>query len=175
MKKYISILRWINVWWKRKILMKDLKELYYSLGFKNVITYIQSWNVIFESDKQVKDILENIEETITKNYDFLVPVIIKTFEEIDEAIKINPFIKNSIEKLHLTFLSDIPDNKLIKKIEEFNFQEDKFEIIWKNVFILCKGKYYESKFTNNFFEKKLKVRASTRNWKTVTKLYELSM
>lgn len=52
MTKYISILRGINVGGKRKILMADLRELYKSLGFENIVTYIQSGNVIFESKKK---------------------------------------------------------------------------------------------------------------------------
>ncbi len=52
METYISLLRGINVSGQRKILMSDLKALYEALKLKDVVTYIQSGNVIFKSDKQ---------------------------------------------------------------------------------------------------------------------------
>jgi uncharacterized protein (DUF1697 family) len=72
--KYISLLRGINVAGKKKILMADLKELYLSLGFKNVITYIQSGNILFESNVVTNDIVATIEKAIADKYDFDVPV-----------------------------------------------------------------------------------------------------
>ena len=58
---YISLLRGINVSGKNKILMADLKTLYESLSFKNVTTYIQSGNVIFESHsaKKLQELISN--------------------------------------------------------------------------------------------------------------------
>ena len=53
MDKYISILRGINVGGNRKILMKDLKVLFEKLVFLKVETFIQSGNVVFESEKTV--------------------------------------------------------------------------------------------------------------------------
>ena len=76
MQKYISILRGINVGGKRKILMKDLKEVYQNLEFLDVQTYIQSGNVIFESDNLDKrEISNKIEKAIFDTYNFEVPVI----------------------------------------------------------------------------------------------------
>ncbi|HHD79080.1 MAG TPA: DUF1697 domain-containing protein, partial [Epsilonproteobacteria bacterium] len=78
MMRYISLLRGINVSGKKKIIMKDLKALYESLDFKDVITYIQSGNVIFESDEQESILIEKIEEAIEEHYGFDVPVQIRT-------------------------------------------------------------------------------------------------
>jgi uncharacterized protein (DUF1697 family) len=189
MQKYISILRGINVGGKRKILMKDLKEIYQNLGFLNVETYIQSGNVIFnsefdsefESDKLNKiKISTKIEKAIFEKYNFEVPVIIRTKEELLNIQSSNPFIKNESEKqelintLHLTFLESIPIAENIAKTKEIESTGlDKFEITGNNVFIFCEGSYHTSKLTNNFFEKKLKTKATTRNWKTIEKLTEL--
>lgn len=179
MTKYISILRGINVGGKRKILMADLKELYQSLGFENVITYIQSGNVIFEAKEKEgsRAFPKKIEEAILKEYGFEVPVIIRSVDEIKNIISINPFLKKEdvkIENLCVTFLSDIPNEENLQKINAYNYSPDLFQIIDNNAFIFVAGKYHQSKLTNNFFEKKLVVSATTRNWKTVKKLLELS-
>ncbi len=180
MQKYISILRGINVAGQRKILMKDLKEVYQNLGFLNVETYIQSGNVIFDSDLDRNEISAKIEKAIFEKYNFEVPVLIRTKEELCNIQSSNPFVKNEQDKkdkldnLHLTFLEDIPTSESIEKIKEIDSKTtDKFEIIENNVFIFCEGSYHTSKLTNNFFEKKLNTKATTRNWKTIEKLVEL--
>jgi len=179
MSKKIAILRGINVGGKRKILMADLKLLFQNLGFSNISSYIQSGNVIFIDDNGLNDldIAKQIEHAITAKYKFDVPVIIRSSKEIAKAVKKNPFYKKNAEdisQLHLTFLNEKPTKENLTKIESYNYEPDKFVIIGKEVFIFCADKYHQSKLTNNFFEKKLKVSATTRNWKTVLKLVELS-
>ena len=176
MTKYIAILRGINVGGKRKILMADLKELFIEIGFADIQTYIQSGNIIFNTKRKDDNIelANKIEQSIAKNYDFKVPVIVRNVEELNEAISNNPFFeKNDIERLHLTFLKEVPETEKLDKIKTYDYSPDKFEIKDKNVFVYCSGKYSDSKLTNKFFESKLKVLATTRNWKTVLKLLEL--
>ena len=179
MTRYISILRGINVGGRRKILMADLKLLYKGLGFSNVTTYIQSGNVAFDfpkTESQAK-LSGKIKEAIDKVYGFDVPVIIRTAAEIAQAIAINPFLKETddIEGLFLAFLAEEPSKENLEKAKSIEFLNDAFEVIGKNVFISCSGRFSDSKITNNFFENKLKVAATTRNWKTVKKLHEIGV
>jgi uncharacterized protein (DUF1697 family) len=178
MNTKIAILRGINVGGKRKILMADLKELMSALGYQNIRTYIQSGNLIFEKDEKIenKEIAKNIENAIEKKFNFEVPVIVLSAKEIENAVANNPFYKadTDINKLHLTFLNEVPDKDKQEVAESFDYTPDQFEIIGRNAFIYCEDSYHKSKLTNDFFEKKLKVKATTRNWKTVLKLWELS-
>ena len=179
MTKYISILRGINVGGKRKILMSDLKKLYSDLGFSNIITYIQSGNVIFDTNSidNIVDLESKIEQSITSTFGFDVPVIVRTVPELQRSIAANPFLKKQdveVERLCLTFLKDLPASEKQDSLTKIDFHPDKFEIIDKDVFIFCHGKYSQSKLTNNLIENKLKVGATTRNWKTVCKLFELA-
>jgi uncharacterized protein (DUF1697 family) len=180
MQTFISILRGINVSGQKKILMADLKVLYENLKFKDVRTYIQSGNVIFKSNEPLSDIEfeKKIEDQIFKKYDFHVPVIIRSEDEIRKIISANPFLKEkNIEqkKLHVTFLSNIPDKENVESIEKMDFSPDKFMISGKEVYLYVPNGYGETKISNTFFEKKLKVKATTRNWNTVNKLSELSV
>ena len=96
MQNFISILRGINVAGQKKILMSDLKALYQSLQFKDVVTYIQSGNVVFKSDAKLSDtgMAKKIENAIDKKYGFHVPVIIRRKKEIQNIISDNPFLKD---------------------------------------------------------------------------------
>lgn len=176
MDRKIAILRGINVGGNRKILMADLKSMFETLGVSNITTYIQSGNVIFESHAENRKLEDQIEKSIKEKFGFDVPVMVRTSKELNKLIKSNPFFteNSDINNLHLTFLKDIPtaDNK--QQTEAYNYEPDKFAIEGKEVFIFCEGKYHESKLTNNFFEKKLNVRTTTRNWKTILKLIDLA-
>jgi len=179
MQTFISILRGINVSGQKKILMTELKALYESLKLKDVTTYIQSGNVLFKSEKNLSDLelAAKIEKAIYKKYDFEVPVIIRNKDEIKKIISVNPFLKeenSEAKRLYITFLSQAPAKENIESIQGFDFSPDKFSIIGKEVYLYISNGYGETKLSNNFFEKKLKVNATTRNWNTVQKLLELS-
>lgn len=178
MTQYIAILRGINVAGKRRILMDDLRKLFRDIGFTDVQTYIQSGNVIFNSKEEENnlELAQCIEKSISERFGFEIPVITRTASEWDEMASSNPFIENGgtdIERLHVTLLKDTPNTDLQAKTNLQNCSPDKFEVKNRNVFIYCAGKYSASKLTNAFFEKNLKVPATTRNWKTVLEILKL--
>lgn len=179
MTVYISILRGINVGGHNKVRMEDLKALYESLGFSDVTTYIQSGNVIFKTDQDqsVTLIAQNIEKAIEDKYHFFVPVILRSVSEMQSIIALNPFLKEpeiDREKLHVTFLSEKPVSAADKAIQKYDFPPDRFQIIGKEVYLYCPGGYGNTKLSNTFFENKLLVRSTTRNWNTVIKLRDLT-
>lgn len=176
MKIYISILRGINVSGQKKIIMTDLKLLYEELGFSDVVTYIQSGNVVFKSSLKTTTtkMAKQIEDKIKENYGFDVPVIIRTQHELQNIIDRNPFKNDEIESLYVTFLSNQPNTNYLEKLENVNYIPDKFEIIDKEIY-LSVNSYGNTKLSNNFFESKLKLTATTRNLKTIMKLIELGI
>lgn len=178
MTTYISILRGINVSGHKKILMADLKALYEQLRFKNIQTYIQSGNVVFDytGDKSKLAIAEMIEHSIDKKYKFQVPVIVKQVDDLISTIKNNPFTEEvgaDPSRVMVTFLENLPAPENLIKLEGVDYPPDRFIIDGLNIYIHCPESYGNSKLSNNFFESKLKVRATTRNWKTINKLVEM--
>ncbi|MDB5227867.1 MAG: hypothetical protein JWN78_2060 [Bacteroidota bacterium] len=177
MQTYISILRGINVSGQKKILMTDLKALYESLGFSEVISYIQSGNVIFKYKKETDlKLAQKIEQAISKKYKFEVPVIIRSVDEMKKVLTSNPYLKQKNtdeERLYVTFLAEAPTKENLEAIKKYNFSPDEFIISGKEIYLHIPNGYGNTKLSNNFFENKLKVTATTRNWKTVGKLVEL--
>lgn len=176
MQKYISLLRGINVSGQKKIKMADLKIHFESIGFSNIKTYIQSGNIIFCSNiNNTSKIKESIEKKILDVYNFSVPVMVLTKSKIEKTIIDNPFNTNKIDlsKLAITFLDAIPKNKSIENIEKFQDKNEEFIISDNVIYFYCPIGFGKTKLTNNFFEKKLKVTATSRNWKTTNKLLEM--
>jgi uncharacterized protein (DUF1697 family) len=175
----ISILRGINVSGQKKILMTDLKTLYVGLGFSEVTTYIQSGNVIFKTilKLSISGLSEKIEQAIEEKYHFHVPVIIRTADEMHLILSSNPFLDEAgidKEKLHVTFLDEEPDPTLVNAIQKYYFPPDTFRINGREVYLYCPGGSGNTKLSNTFFENKLHVKATTRNWRTVGNLAKLA-
>ena len=176
MNTYVAVLRGINVSGQRIIAMKDLKSLFQKAGFENVMTYIQSGNIVFgSSEKNSKKLEKEISELIENHYNFSVPVLVISEEEMKNIYTNNPYIeqKRDIMKLHVTFLEKTPDAKLIASIRDEKYQSDEFVIDGSTIYLYCPDGYGMTKFSTTFFEKKLGVPATTRNWKTVTALLDL--
>ncbi len=174
----LAILRGINVSGKNKILMAELKVLFEELGFTNVSTYIQSGNFVFDvTDEYSNSELERkIEQGISQKFALQVPVIVRSTEEWMRIIKDIPFIQEAIsnpEKLYVTFFKVVPQPDRLEQFQEIDFQPDKHSFREKELFICYATRYSASKLNNSLVENKLKVTATTRNWKTILKLGEI--
>lgn len=177
MERFIAVLRGINVGGHKKILMSDLKQLLMNRGYTQVQTYIQSGNIIFDSHLLLTsgEIESDFYQIILDHYNFEVPVMVRSLPELKEILSKNPYAENAdIKKLYLSFLKTKPDIKALEMIKNYRFLPDDFTIIDRTIYIYCAGKFSDTKYNNAFFEKHLKVQASTRNWKTVNKLFDMA-
>jgi uncharacterized protein (DUF1697 family) len=175
MTTFISMLRGINVGGHKNIKMDVLSKLYESLGYTNVKTYIQSGNVIFDSSStNIQELTEIIEGKLKGSFDFEVCVVIRTKNEFQNIIENNPFLKEDLSKLYVAFLSGTPIDPSINEIDSIKGDSEKYFISGKEIYLYYPNGVREAKLSNNFFEKKLNVSATTRNWNTVNKLYAMS-
>ena len=178
MTTYISMLRGINVSGQKMIKMDALKEMYEDLHFTNIQTYIQSGNVIFNDNHTEQiDLGQRISNELMRKFGFEIPVIVLDTVELKEIIEKNPFTSDKtkeISHLHVTFLSsktELIDNGLFYQKKA---PGEEFAITEKAVYLYCPKGYGQTKLTNAFFESKLKVGATTRNWKTTLELFRIA-
>ncbi len=177
---YISMLRGVNVGRGKRIDMNDLKDLYRSLGFHNTTTYIQSGNIIFQSPELENSILENwIAKGIKEKYAFDLPVLVLTKNELENVITDNPMPEADKTNIYVTFLDENPCIKpdidgIITEINNIKGVSEKIFISSCAVYLYCPFGYSKTRLSNNFLEKKLNTTATTRNWRTVNKLYDIA-
>ena len=177
MAVFVAMLRGINVSGKNKIKMAELQALVEGLGHADVITYIQSGNVVFTSAaKNAMGLAPAIEQRIKRDFDLDVGVVVRTKAELGKVLAGNPFVRAGadLSKLHVTFLANKPDAALVRALRDHSSPPDEFEVVGREVFLHCPGGYGNTKLNNAFWERKLKVAATTRNWNTVTKLFDLA-
>lgn len=176
MTQYIALLRGVNVSGQKLIKMEVLRKLFSSYGFKNVQTYIQSGNVIFESEETDANILATtIRKNLLGSLGFNISIIVRTVSHFKELVESNPFESYTEDvKLYVSFLTE--------DTSEFTFpiiyEKDNIELIEKRgVEIFSVGGKYGNRygFPNMYIEKKLKIDATTRNWNSVTKILEKAL
>lgn len=175
MSTYIILLRGINVGGHKKIKMADLRQLLSAAAFEDVRSYVQSGNIVLSSEASASAVQDKIAQIIDEHYGFKVPVFVLLVEDLLAAIQQQPFIDKEEKRLHLTFLEQAPSPEIVKNSLPPKFDTpDEYQIIDKTVFLYCPNGYGRSKLTNDFWERKLQLNATTRNWKTANKLAEIA-
>jgi len=171
---YVCMLRAVNVG-GTTIKMERLRELFVGLGYSNVSTYIQSGNVLFTTPGRPADVGGTIEQRIAEELGISVNAVLRSGPQLAQVVSANPFIPLGADtaKLHVTFLAGTPQTGA-STIEVPNVAPDDFRIIGQEVYLHCPGGYGTTKLTNAFWERRLRIGATTRNWRTVTKLLDLS-
>ncbi|WP_028893062.1 DUF1697 domain-containing protein [Tenacibaculum sp. 47A_GOM-205m] len=171
MKRYIVILRGINVSGKNKLPMAELRDILNELGFQNIQTYIQSGNVILDSEEAKETVCQKVKEAIAAKFGYDVPVLARTPEEWKKALDNYPFLQENEKIVAFAFLDGIPNETVI---EVSGINDDEYLVADDVVYLYCPSGFGRTKLTNNVIEKKLKVTATTRNLKTTIKLLELA-
>jgi uncharacterized protein (DUF1697 family) len=179
MSAYISMLRGINVGGKAQIRMDTLRGIYEDLGFSKVRSYVQSGNVVFESIEQDPSGLDKrIEAHIVQVSGFSIPVFIRQAHELQNILACNPFLQDRNEdpsKLHVTFLYQSPPEPAWSKLVAPSGILDEFSRGELAVYLFCPNGYGKTKLSSSFFERKLGVAVTTRNWNTVNNLYKMAI
>jgi uncharacterized protein (DUF1697 family) len=179
MPTHIAMLRGINVSGHKRIKMSQLQAMFEALGFKQVKTYIQSGNVVFEAGtNSAPGVSRKIEEKILSGFGFSVAVISKTPAELCETIQNNPFLKKrgvDLSRLHVTFLAKAPAAAALKKLEALNAGPDQWQCRGSEIYLYCPDGYGRTKLSNTALERMLSVTATTRNWRTVNQLYQMAL
>ncbi len=174
MPRHIAFLRALNVG-GRIVKMEVLRQIFESLEFTNVETFIASGNVIFESPTAKTATLEKlIETTLLKSLGYEVKTMIRSPKELKAVANYQPFPLEEMEatghSLYVAFLADEPDVENREKLIAYRSEIDDFHIHGRELYWLCRVKSSESKFTNVRLEKTLKMAATTRNLTTVRRL-----
>lgn len=172
MTTHVALLRGINVSGQKKIVMADLRALLEQAKLREVQTYIQSGNIVFQSSLEAAALRQKIHSAIADEYGFDVPVQVIPASHWREWANQNPFLPGhevDLKFLHLTILEKDPG-----PLPPVSFDTtDQFQQRGRLIYLYCPGGYGRSKLTNAFWERKAGCAATTRNWKTVRKLAEM--
>jgi uncharacterized protein (DUF1697 family) len=175
MKKHVVFLRGINVSGQKKIKMAELRDELAKNGFHNVQTYIQSGNVVLVSSQNGREIENQVAEIILDSFGHEISVLTLSKEKIKKILRDNPFQKLEDDRsCYFVLLSESPSSDKVTALQKEKFQYELFAITPDCVYLNCLNGYGNAKLNNNLIERKLGVRATTRNLKTMLKMAEMA-
>ncbi|MFF2481446.1 DUF1697 domain-containing protein [Paenibacillus sp. NPDC058071] len=177
----IALLRGINVGGKNKIKMAELKIALGELGLSRVQTYIQSGNILFDSDEEEAVLCERISAKINEAFGLNIPVMLRSAQELNEIVASCPFTAAQIEEaesasdsesLYVAMLLHAPEPEKLERLQQFATNEEQFRMVGRNIYLLYHNSIRDSKLAVQV--EKLGVLVTTRNWKTVNKLIAMA-
>jgi uncharacterized protein (DUF1697 family) len=175
--KQIALLRAVNVG-KRQVPMARLRQLITDAGFEDVVTYLQSGNVVFaDGGREPGENGERLEKLIEDEFGFTVEVVMRSLDQLEAVIARNPLPERTEDpkRYVVTFFADAPDHAAVAALEPEEFAPDEFAFDGLELFTWSPGGVHTSKFTQQFLKRKLGTQVATgRNWTTVLKLRDLA-
>jgi uncharacterized protein (DUF1697 family) len=177
MTTWIALLRGINVGGANKVAMADLRAIVASLGHTDVVTHIQSGNVIFEASARDQGRLASaLADAIERELGLRLTVVMRTVPELQACLAANPFPEvTELSRVLVTFLSAVPQGAAAAKLEPERFLPDRFQLHGTEMYAYYPNGAGRSKLNLDYFEKRLGVRGTARNLNTVAKLIELAV
>jgi uncharacterized protein (DUF1697 family) len=177
MLQYVSFLRGVNVGGK-VLKMDPVVELYRSLGLADVRSFIQSGNILFNTGKARREGLEvELEGQIRERLAFQVSVIIRSRTQLRAIVEGNPLAARAglePKGLYVTLLEKDLSNGRTRELPRDEKSLDEFLPSGAEIYLYCPGGYGRTVYSNAYFEKLLGMRATTRNWNTITRLLDMA-
>ena len=174
--RYIALIRGINVGGNTMLKMTELKTSFETLGFKNVVSYINSGNLAFDASKTAEEkLVGKIEKAIATDFGLHIQVMVREQSSIADILTNNPFEGEfeSHKEMHVLFMKDkMPEDKRAQLLEN-NSDNEKFAVRGREIYALLKLGVADSLLGKGFIERKLKTPVTARNWRTVEKIASL--
>jgi uncharacterized protein (DUF1697 family) len=173
----IALLRGVNVGGNNKVPMAHLRELMLELGYEDVRTHLQSGNAVFTALHTPPDqTAQEIESQLARHLGLRVRVLVRTGEELAQAVAANPLPEAVSEpsRLLVIFLSAAPSPELLRELDPADFEPELYGVGEREIYVWCPEGLRTIKLSYAFWEKRLGVTATGRNWNTVTKLLALA-
>lgn len=174
MKTFVMFLRGVMPTGKNKVPMAELRVALANAGLVDVQTYIQSGNVIARSVLPAAATGQLVHDVIARDIGADIAVMTRTPRQLADILAGNPFKGAATAQLYFTLLAAKPAPQLLAGLRTTAFAPDRVAVVGDTIYSHYATKYSDSKFNNNYFERQLKVAATTRNFNTMSRLLELS-
>jgi uncharacterized protein (DUF1697 family) len=181
MPTYVALLRAVNLAGHGRLAMSDFRKLLEGLGFRNVETYIQSGNAVFDAPGSAAKVGAAIAAGLEKLMGAPAGVVIRTHEDLSRIIANNPYAAEAVAdgaRVHVGFLAaPAPagaEAALQRIVTQYPKRRDRFHLAGDNIYFHLPDGAAETKFSGKTLDRAVGVLGTGRNWNTVLKLHEMS-
>ena len=175
--KHVALLRAVNVGGRNRIAMARLRELLEGLGYGAVRTHLQSGNAVFTAPGTPPErVARQIEAALVRELGLAVKVLVRTRAELERVVADNPLLglADDHARLLVAFLSAPPDPRAVSELAPAELEPDVFALGEREIYTWYPQGVRATKLSNAFWERRLGVVATGRNWNTVTRLLEMA-
>jgi uncharacterized protein (DUF1697 family) len=173
-ERHVSLLRGINVGGHNLISMARLRALYAALGCEDVEAYLQSGNVVFRRDRDPEGVARSVERAIKRELGLDVRVLTRTHADLAAIVAADPFPDADPSRRIVMFLAGPPGREIAKELGHVTLGSDEAILIGEELHLHCPDGIGNSRLPGLLSEKRLGVAATARNWRTTTRLLEMS-
>lgn len=178
MSTWICLLRGVNLGAQNKLNMPALRAALAEAGLSDVRTYLQSGNVIADSDATTpEEIAGMVEDVLRSRFDLSVPVIVRTPEQLRRLAKWCPFREEALERptlVHLLHLASRPDPDRVRALTQQSWTPDELAVDETDVAIKYATSMHRSRLQYSTIRRRLGVDGTARNWRTLQALVDLT-
>jgi uncharacterized protein (DUF1697 family) len=176
MGRRIVLLRGINLGPNKRVPMAELRELLSGAGFEDVRTYVQSGNVVVSSDAGPGELEERCERLISERFGFEVPVVVRTGDELAAVVERNPLgdVARDPKRYQVSFLGAELEEGVVERLAELAAPDERVLADGRELYAWHPDGVARSKLWAKLAGTGLGVKATARNWATVTKLLEMA-
>ena len=172
MTRVVALLRGINVGGKTKLPMTTVRHVFEHAGASDVVTYIQSGNVVFSHPaRSMAQLGRRLEDALVQGAGFPVPVMLRTAAELAAVVAGNPYPNAQPNQLHVLFLAAKPSAVAVRSIDAEKYLPEEFTVAGREVYLYLPNGMGRAKLPSPL--SKLGTPWTARNWKTVTTLHDL--
>lgn len=155
--------------------MAALSDILAALGCRNVQTFIQSGNVVFDlPEADLGGLADQVSDRIRDQFGFRPATILRSRNEMVEIVNLNPFLRSGCDPdlLHLVFLPEEPAPDIVAKLDLLDVAPDVIAPSGREIYLLLPNGVSQANVTAKNFYSKIGIHTA-RNWRTVTKLLAL--
>ncbi|MEO3808335.1 DUF1697 domain-containing protein [Sphaerisporangium sp. B11E5] len=174
--RQVALLRGINVGKNKQVPMPALRELMESLGFDDVKTHLRSGNIVYTTGSSPAAAAKKIEAALEKDMDVKSAVLTRTHDDLAAIVKSDPLgdVAKNPSLYLVTFLSEKPPAKPLKDLDPDDYTPEVFKHDGREIYTWSPDGVRNAKLTYQYWEKLLGITATARNWRTVTKLLDMT-
>ncbi|MGA2009139.1 MAG: DUF1697 domain-containing protein [Solirubrobacteraceae bacterium] len=175
MAAHVLMLRGVNLG-KRRVPMAELRSLLGEAGFAGVRTYVQSGNVVLESDLAADAVAARAHELISQRFGFDVPVVARSRQRLARVIAADPLaeIVENPKLYQVTFLSGELDGAAAERLQGLVGDGEQLALAGQELYSWHPNGIARSKLAVALGAKWLGVMSTSRNWTTVATLLEMA-
>ena len=174
-ERVVVLLRGVNVGGKGKLPMSTLRQICDDLGCRDVMTYIQSGNVVVTTSLSAAKLRTAVVHAVEDAAGFAPKVMIRTKQDLDKILERNPYLDANERFLHIGFLSKKPTKSAVARLGDIDVSPDEFTLDGSEIFLnYVDGAGHSKKLAKVKFEKLLGVDMTARNLNSVRKLQSMA-